>query len=244
MFSLTSSPLLSWLLTSFQPNWLLTILLTHRVPQDICTSLKCSSSHICKIHSISSFRSQFHMSPHFLAPNSSLPFCVYHCNVYLFVYQTVCPLKLGLCVTWCPLPCGCSVNSSWHLVFIPAGERRRKRWETGRSNPEVAPARPVKETAFTPKAEQNFQPPMRGLQVLAPLHSWDSGKSESRTQHHYLVRHMHHASAQLVVSEPVIHIMDTLWLQPLTYLGQGTAALDGWETYGLGGKARGLPGTG
>jgi len=136
------------------------------------------------------------------------------------------------------------VQMSWGTLCVRRMVRRRKRWETGRSNPEVAPARPVKETAFTPKAEQNFQPPMRGLQVLAPLHSWDSGKSESRTQHHYLVRHMHHASAQLVVSEPVIHIMDTLWLQPLTHLGQGTAALDGWETYGLGGKARGLPGTG
>lgn len=54
---------------------------------------------------------------------------------------------------------------------------------------------------------------------------------------------MRHASAQLVVSKPVIHIMDTLWLQPLTHLGQGSAALDGWGTHGLGDKVLGLPGT-
>lgn len=127
MFSLTSSLLLSWLLASFQPNWLLTILLTHKVaPRHLHKSLKCSSSHICKIHSVSSFRSQFHMSPHVLAPNSSLPFYVYHCSVCLFVYQTVPPLKLGLCVTCGPLPCGCSMSSTWHVVFTSAGERRRK----------------------------------------------------------------------------------------------------------------------
>ena len=70
----------------------------------------------------------------------------------------------------------------------------------------MAPALPVRETAFMPRKEQSVWLSAGGLQVSVPLLPWDSGKSETRAQHNYLVRHL-----QLVVSEPVIQNIGTLW---------------------------------